>query len=87
MKLDAFVDPVDILSVSSCSDLRPLLIKDVLSHLLFYLKKERKGKQWRIKDIYRAVATDLLSHAGVVVSELSHEESNRRTVYIAEYVA
>ena len=82
MRLDAFVDPVDILS--ECFNRRTLLIKDALSHLLFYLKKERKGRQWRITDIYRAVAADILLYAGIVVSELPHEESNRRTVSIAK---
>ena len=82
MKLDAFVDPVDILS--DCFNRRPLLIKDALSHLLFYLKKERKGRQWRITDIYRAVAADILFYAGIVVSELPHQEANRRTSCITE---
>ena len=82
MKLDSFVDPVDILS--DCFNRRPLLIKDALSHLLFHLKKDRKGKQWRIAEIYRAVAVDILSYAGIVVSELPHQEAKRRTAYITE---
>ena len=82
MKLDTFVDPVDILSDGF--NRRPLLIKDVLSHLLFYLKKDRKGKQWKITEVYRAVAVDVLSYAGVVVSELVPTESDRRIANIVE---
>ena len=82
MKLDSFVDPVDILSDSFVR--RPLLIKDVLSHLLFYLKKDRKGKQWKITEVYRAVAVNVLSYAGVVVSELVPTESDRRIANIVE---
>jgi hypothetical protein len=80
MKLNTFVDPVDILSDSFVR--RPLLIKDVLSHLLFCIKKERKGRQWKITEVYRAVSVDILSYAGVEVSELEPAESERRIVCI-----
>jgi hypothetical protein len=42
--------------------------------LLIYIKKERKGEQWKITEVYRAVAVDILSYAGVVVTELEPAE-------------
>ncbi len=83
MKLDLLVEPVDILSF----DYRRIIVKDVLCHLSFQIKKveaDRKGKQWKIADIYRDVAADLLKFAGVAVSDLEPDELHRRTVNIVQ---
>ena len=75
MRLDQFVEPVDILSVGP----RPLLIKDVFSNLAYHMKKaSAEGTQWKVTDMYRAVAVDILTFAGVVLSDLQPAELNRR---------
>lgn len=63
MKLKDVVASVDISLVSD----RPVLVKDVLSHLSFLIDGAESGKrgiQWRINDIYRDVALDLLKLSG-----------------------
>ena len=57
-KLNDVAPSVDILLVGN----RPVLVKDVSSHLSFIIDKtesRQPGIQWRINDIYRDVALDL----------------------------
>ena len=82
MKLELFVDPVDILSDSFVR--RPLLISDVLGYLLFQSKKERQGRLLKITELYRIVAVDILSYVGIVVPEKETVESKRRIWCIVE---
>ena len=84
MKLELFVDPVDILSDSFVR--RPLLISDVLGYLLFQSKKERQGRLLKITELYRIVAVDILSYVGIVVPEKETAESKRRIWCIVEWV-
>ena len=68
MKLSDFVEPAHVFSVVN----HPVLVKDVLSHISFLIEKaESEGLcgHWKINDIYRDAASDLLTVAGVVISE------------------
>jgi hypothetical protein len=81
MKLSDFVQPADVFSVVN----RSVLVKDVLSHLSFRIEKAEsdglKGK-WKVNDIYRDVAADLLKFAGVAISET--RELQRHSFNIVE---
>jgi len=84
MRLDEFVEPVDILSVKG----RPLLIKDAFSSLAYHMKKaSAEGTQWKVTDMYRAVTADILTFAGVVLSDLQPAELKLRTENIIKYIS
>ena len=81
MKLERFVDPIDISSISR----RSLFLKDVLSHISFLINEAERnsvGSQWKIKDIYRKAAVDLLEFEGVAISD--KQEIFRRSVNLVE---
>ena len=83
MKLNDFVQPADVFSVVN----RSVLVKDVLSHLSFRIEKaESEGLKgtWKVHDIYRDAASDLLKFAGVAISET--RELQRHSFNIVEWV-
>ena len=83
MKLDIFVQPADIRSL----DRKPVLLRDVLRHLLFLISNwqvENPGKVCILKPLYEVVALDLLEFAGVAVSDLTPGELHQRKLYIVK---